>query len=132
MHASPDLSRSLKRLRVFFLLVFALSIPFWLLGAATDLQLLPGLSVSALMGFCPMVAALILVYREKGATGALALLRRSFDFKQIESKRWFMPTLFLMPAVSLMVYGVMRWASLPVPPAQFHLFSVLLMFTGFL
>lgn len=69
MHTRPDLSSSLKRLRVFFLLVFALSIPFWLMGAATDLQLMPGLSVSALMGFCPMVAALILVYRDKGATG---------------------------------------------------------------
>lgn len=131
MHTSPDLSSSLKHLRVFFLLVFALSIPFWLMGAATDLQLMPGLSVSALMGFCPMVAALILVYRDKGTTGALALLRRSFDFKRIKSKRWVMPTLLLMPAVSLIVYGVMRWTSLPVPPAQFHFFPALLMFAAF-
>ena len=131
MHASPNLSTSLKRLRV-FLLVFALSLPFWLLGAASDLQLMPGLSVSALMGFCPMVAALILFHRDKDATGTLALLRRFLDFKRIKSKRWFRPTLLLMPAISLMVCGVMRWASLPVPPAQFHLFSVLLMFAGFL
>ena len=41
----------------FFLLVFALSIPFWLAGGLTDLQLMPGLPVSALMAFCPMTAA---------------------------------------------------------------------------
>ena len=131
MHASPDLSGSLKRLCVFLLLVFALSLPFWLLGAATDLQLMPGLSVSALMGFNPMVAALILTYRDKGATGAWSLLRRSFDFRRIKSKRWLVPTLLLMPAVSLMVYGVMRWTSMPVPPAQFQLLPALLMFVAF-
>jgi len=31
--------------RKFFLLVFALSNPFWLMGGVTDLQLMPGLSV---------------------------------------------------------------------------------------
>lgn len=115
----------------FFLLVFALSIPFWFIGGMTDLQLMPGLSVSALMGFCPMVAALILTYWGKGVAGARALLRRSFDFKRIKSKRWLMPTLLLMPTFSLIVYGVMRWTSMPMPPAQFHLFPTLLMFAAF-
>lgn len=50
-----------------FLLVFALSIPFWLIGTITDLQLTPGLSVSALMAFCPMAAALILRRRDSGS-----------------------------------------------------------------
>lgn len=54
MFANPEPSGSLKRLRVFFLLVFALSLPFWLLGAATDLQLMPGLSVSALFSGNPL------------------------------------------------------------------------------
>ena len=115
----------------FFALVIGLSIPFWLLGAATDLQLMPGLSVSALMGFNPMVAALILIYRDKGAAGAWSLLSRSFDFRRIKSKRWLVPTLLLMPAVSLMVYGVMRWTNMPVPPAQFQLLPALLMFVAF-
>ena len=115
----------------FFLLVFALSIPFWVIGGATDLQLMPGLSVSALMGFCPMAAALILVYRDKGATGARALLKRSFDFNRIKSRRWLVPVLLLMPAVSLVVYGLMRWTGMPLPAAQFHLFPALLMFIAF-
>ena len=83
------------------------------------------------MGFCPMVAALILTYRDKGATGAYSLFRRSFDFNRIKSKRWLVPTLLLMPAVSLMVYGVMRWTGMPVQPAQFHLLPTLLMFLAF-
>ena len=131
MLANLDLSGSLKRLRVFFLLVFALSLPFWLLGAATDLQLMPGLSVSALAAFAPMAAALLLVHLNKTSVGMRALLKRSFDFKRIKSKRWLVPTLLLMPAVSLMVYGVMRWTGMPVQPAQFHLLPALLMFLAF-
>jgi uncharacterized protein len=48
----------------FFLLVFALSIPFWLVGATAGLQLLPGLPVAALMFVCPATAALICVFSE--------------------------------------------------------------------
>ena len=44
----------------FFVLVFSLSTPFWWIGNVTDLQLMPGLSVSVLMAFCPMIAMLYL------------------------------------------------------------------------
>ena len=131
MHASLDLSGSLKRLRVFFLLVFALSLPFFLLGAATDLHLMPGLSVSALAAFAPMAAALVLVHQNKTSADMLALFNRSLDFKRIRDKRWLLPVLFLMPTVSLLVYGLMRSMNIPVPPAQFQLFSALLMFSAF-
>ncbi len=69
----------------FFLLVFALSVPFWLVGAITGHQLMPGLSVSALMTFCPLAAALILVHREDGVSGQVKLLRRAVDFKRTSS-----------------------------------------------
>lgn len=49
------------RLLSFFLLVFALSVPFWVIGAATGVELLPGLPVAGLMAFCPAIAASILV-----------------------------------------------------------------------
>ena len=122
---------SSARLRVFFLLVFALSLPFWLIGGATDFEVMPGLSVSALMGFCPMAAALILVSIDKGAAAALALLLRSFDFKRIKSKLWLVPVLLLMPAVSLVVYGLMRWMDTPLPAAHFHAWPALLMLGAF-
>jgi membrane protease YdiL (CAAX protease family) len=115
----------------FFLLVFALSVPFWVLGAVTDLQLMPGLSISALMTFCPVAAALILVSRENKARGATELLRRSFDFRRITRKRWYVPVLLLMPAVSVVVYTLMRWKDLPLPAPQFRVGESLLMSLGF-
>jgi uncharacterized protein len=115
----------------FFALVFLLSTAFWVLAVLTGLQLMPGLSVSALMAFCPMAAALILVYRSGGTADAKALLKRSFDFKRIKSKRWLLPILLLMPTVSLVVYGLMRWMDTPLPVAQFNLIPALLIFLAF-
>ncbi len=115
----------------FFLLVLVLSVPFWLIGAATELQLMPGLSISALMAFCPMVAALILVHRESGAKGATKLLRRSFDFNRITAKRWYVPILMTMPAVNVVVFALMRWMDMPLPAPQFSALVALLMFLAF-
>ena len=115
----------------FFLLVFALSVPFWMLGSVTDLQLMPGLSISALMTFCPTAAALILLYRENKAKGATDLLRRSFDFKRIKRTRWYVPVLLLMPAVSVVVYMLMRWMDPPLPASQVTVVGTVLMSLGF-
>jgi membrane protease YdiL (CAAX protease family) len=115
----------------FFLLVFALSIPFWLAGAMSDLQLMPGLSVSALMAFCPIAAALILVHRERGSAGVTELLKRSFDFKRIRSKRWYIPVLFLFAGVNVAVYGLMRWLDMPLPAPQILVPVAALMFLAF-
>ncbi|WP_411280479.1 type II CAAX prenyl endopeptidase Rce1 family protein [Gemmatimonas sp.] len=99
----------------FFVLVFALSVPFFGLGSLTDLQLMPGLSVSALATFCPLVAALLLLRRESGTTSVQALLSRSVDFSRITDKRWYLPILLLMPTVSVVVYELMRVLDLPLP-----------------
>ena len=115
----------------FVALVFAFSIPFFVMGGATNLQLMPGLSVSALAAFAPVAAALVLVFRDGGTADMLALLRRSFDFTRIQDKRWLVPVLFLMPAVSLAVYGLMRWMGTPMPAAQFQLLPAVLMFIAF-
>ncbi len=115
----------------FFALVFGLSLPFWLMGAATDLQWMPGLSVSALAAFCPMVAALILVHRERRTAGVVELLRRSFDFKRIEAKRWYLPILLLMAGVNVAVYGLMRWLDMPLPAPQFEVLAAALMWLAF-
>ena len=115
----------------FFALVFGLSMPFWLMGAATDLQLMPGLSVSALGAFCPAVAALLLVHRERSAAGVTELLRRTFDFKRITGKRWYVPILLLIAGVNVAVYGLMRWLDMPLPAPQIGLLSAALMFLAF-
>ena len=127
----------------FFALVFALSAPFWWIGSVTGLQLMPGLSVSVLMAFCPMVAALLLVHRDSGMAGTWVLLKRSVDFKRISDKRWYLPILLLMPVASLVVYDLMRLLGLPLPPsataamsiaqvlADLRILPVLLMFAAF-
>lgn len=91
-----NLSTSRRSPFQFFLLVFVLSIPFWLIGAVTRLQLLPSLPVSSLM------AALILVYRENKTAGMIALLKRSFDYKRISAKIWYAPIILLMPGVMVL------------------------------
>ena len=65
-------------LPAFFLLVFALSLPLWIIGAVIRSQLRPGLPVSgALMAFCPAAAALLLVCRltarRRGSPGGVWL-----------------------------------------------------------
>jgi membrane protease YdiL (CAAX protease family) len=122
---------ALSHLPAFFLLVFALSVPFWLIGGATDLQLLPGLSVSALAGFAPMAAALVLVHFDTKSAGKLALPKRSTDFKRINDKGWLVPVLLLMPTISLVVYSMMRWMDMPLPAPELHVGPAVLMSIGF-
>jgi len=115
----------------FFVLVFALSVPLWLIGAAVDVQLLPGLPLGALGAVCPSLAALILVHQEDKAAGVTELLKRSFDCGRIESKAWYVPAVLLMPAVSVVVYGLMGWMVGPLPTPQFPVLATLLMFLVF-
>lgn len=67
----------------FFALVFALSIPLWIVGAIgpDTTKILPiKLPISALMTFCPLLAAAILVYKKQKMQGVKQLLRQSFYF----------------------------------------------------
>ncbi len=99
----------------FLALVFALAIPFWVVGGLTGRQLLPGLPEAALMVICPVLAALILTYRESGSAGAAQLLKRALDFKRVTAKVWYVPVLLLMPLVMVLSFGVMRLTGTQVP-----------------
>jgi len=112
-------------------LVFALSIPFWLVGAATGLQLLPGLPVAALMCICPVTAALICVYKENKTAGVTELLKRSIDFKRIRTRIWYVPIILLMPGVMVLSYGMMRLMGVPLPAPRFTVLSALVMSVTF-
>lgn len=102
----------------FFLLVFALSIPVWVIGEFTEFQLLPGLPVAALGFVCPALAALILVPRERGTDGARRLLWRAFDWGRVQAKVWYAPTLLLMPGLTFLSLVVVRSMGTPVPPLR--------------
>lgn len=99
----------------FFLLVFALSAPPFVMGALIPLELLPSLPVSSLSVLCPVTAAAILLYREESWTGVTDLLKRSFDYRRIEAAIWYLPTVLLMPAVAILAYGLMRLMRIPLP-----------------
>ena len=111
----------------FFGLTFALSIPFWIAGAVTNIQLLPAIPVSALGLVCMVGAASILVYRENGLTGVRALLERSFDFNRVTAKIWYLPTILLMPCVMVSSYVVMRLMGVELPAPQVSFVATLIL-----
>jgi membrane protease YdiL (CAAX protease family) len=111
----------------FFLLTFALAIPFWVLGEMIGVQLLPGLPGAALMFVCPGLAALILVHRESGLEGAKELLKRGFDYKRIKAKAWYAPILILNPAIAALSYAVLRLIGTPVPEPRTPILATLVL-----
>jgi membrane protease YdiL (CAAX protease family) len=116
----------------FLLLVFSFSVPLSLLGTVIGIELLPGLPLSSVVvAFCPMMAALVLVYRENRCQGVIELLKRSFDYKRIKAKAWYLPTVLLMPGVMTLEYGLLRLMGSPVPVPQFPVLAPLVMFLAF-
>ncbi len=115
----------------FFILVFALSVPFWLAGALTTLQILPGLPVSSLSFVCPATAALICVYRESKTAGVTQLLKRSFDYKRIKARIWYAPIFLLMPGVIVLSYELMRMMGMSLPAPHFAVLATMAMLPVF-
>lgn len=98
----------------YLLLVFALSIPFWLLGGGR-LPLPVVLPASALMFVAPLMAASILMVHRGGWSGLRALWGRVADHRRVRDMRWYLPVLFLYPVVMVLSYGAMRLARRPLP-----------------
>jgi uncharacterized protein len=115
----------------YVVLTFALSIPFWVAGALTTLQLLPGLPVSALGLLCMLGAAAILVYREHGRAAVVTLLKRSFDFERVRAKIWYVPTILLMPCIMVVSYAAMRLTGVALPAPQFSIATTLMLIVVF-
>jgi len=106
-------TRQNKLLRFFFV-VFVFSLPFWLIGHVTGLELSPGLPISALMSLCPTMAASMLLYWEHDADAVIRLLKRSLDYERIKAKTWYMAIIFVMPCATLLSYGIMRFMGFPL------------------
>ena len=101
----------------FFLLVTALSIPWWIMGAFVHIGGLPqNLPVSDLiLTFMPMTAALMLVRRSDPPGGVWRLVRRAVDARQIRHRWWLLPILLVMPLLYLLTYEGMRLTGKPLP-----------------
>lgn len=130
MAESEPANSSDRDLWSFGWMVLLLSTPFWVVGAATDEELLPGLPVSSLMIAAPVTSAAMLVHRSGGSAGVVALLRRSFDHRRIRSRVWYLPTIVLLPLAMVVMYGVMSALGRPLPDSttiRWHAAPVLLL-----
>lgn len=103
----------------FFVLVYAMSAPFWILstliGASGLPDSIPPTDIGAAL--TPVIAAMILSFRENGASGIKALLQRTFDFRRIKQRGWLFSAALLFPLLYVLTYYAMRLLSLPVPSA---------------
>jgi len=116
----------------FVLLLFGLSIPLWVIGAIYDVQLFPGFKLFQLPLAMPAVAALILIYRENGITGVIVLLKRTYDFRNIKPRIWYLPILLIYPSISFLGYWILRLSGASIPAPQFSLVILLGYSTVFL
>ncbi|GAB4465413.1 MAG: type II CAAX endopeptidase family protein [Anaerolineae bacterium] len=117
----------------FFLLVFLITLPFWLFGGHR-LPLRINLPVSALAFFNPSIAAALLSYGEHGLSALKEWFRKIFDYRKITNRLWYIPVLLLMPFIYFLSYVIMRVRGLPLPdpvevplsatPAYFLMFFV--------
>ncbi|HLO18736.1 MAG TPA: CPBP family glutamic-type intramembrane protease, partial [Anaerolineales bacterium] len=100
---------------------FGLSIPLWVIGAIYDVQLFPGFKLFQLPLAMPAVAALILIYRQSGRDGVVALLKRTYDFRNIKSKIWYLPILLIYPSIGFLDYLIQRMSGTSMPSLHFSL-----------
>ena len=116
----------------FFALVFVLSIPFWVLGAISDMELMPGLPLSSLMVVCPALAAFILRWRSYGRRGAMALLARAADIWRLRSPLFIALLVLINPALYVVAYVIQRAFGVDLPAPDIQLGPTLILFAIFL
>jgi membrane protease YdiL (CAAX protease family) len=122
MEASAIGDRSLSR---YFLLLFGLCIPVWIVGAIFDVQLFPGFKLFQAGLAMPMIASLLLTYQEHGWAGTAALVRRTCDVARIRPRIWLLPILVVYPSVGLINYWILRLAGADIPAPTFSLIGFL-------
>jgi len=83
----------------FFVLLYAMSAPFWIVSTFIGESRLPDNIPVTDIGatLTPTIAAMILSYRENGASGIKALLQRTFDFRRIKQRGWLITAVVLFP-----------------------------------
>ena len=117
---------------IFFLLVHLLSVPFYVLGAfggrLPRLQLLPD---SALMAFVPMLAALILIYRSRGAAGIVIAAQNILAASRSTSLRWCIIAVSFLPFICILEFGIMRLTGIAVPFPQIAFGELIFYFVAF-
>ena len=122
--------RRVGNVSAFFILIFVISIPLYILAALVPQELVLFLALT--LAPVPITAALILTYRENGSEGARRLLKRSFDIKRITKKSWYVPIFFLVPALFFLALVLMVLMGEPVPEPLFPVVAAPVAFLIFL
>jgi uncharacterized protein len=107
----------------FFLIVFGLSIPLWIIDLMIDAKrtsLLNFSIIDIVTAFIPLIAGCILIYKEQGKSGVYKLFKRIFDYSRITKKIWYAPIVFLPFLMYLLIYTVIRVLGLSLP-SEFHI-----------
>lgn len=117
----------------FFLLVFILSVPFWILGTFVNTTgIFPiNLPIAALMLLCPITAAIILTRKADKKNGVKLLLSRVVDYNKIKNPIWYLPTFLLIPILMLSACAIMKWLNIPIPKQNVHLIDTIILFVLF-
>ena len=119
---------------IFFILLFVLSIPFWILGfiGPDTTKIFPiNLPISALMTFCPLLAAVILVYKKQKVQGVKELLKQSFDIKKIKNKKWYLPIILLLPIITWLSYLYVKYTGTLLLSPPISLLSICIFFIAY-
>ena len=124
-----------ESLIAFFVLTFLLSVPLYILNALAYLRIVGKPEIGplyiTLLTATPITAASILTLRKTGKTGLIKLLKRTFDFKRIEKKRWYFVCIFLMPLIFLPSIALITFTGVSVPSGLAPLMAVPLLLIFF-
>lgn len=86
-----------KQVLKFFLLVYILSAPFWVLQLFINNTNLPlDIPITDIVAaFTPLISACIFTYKNRGGKGVMTLLSRICDYKKLNITWWVIITIIL-------------------------------------
>ena len=100
----------------FFVLIYAISVPFWMvsghLGKSGLPDNIPLTDVGATLS--PAIAACTLIYMANGKAGLKQFLGRVCDYGRIKRTGWLILAIGFLPVLYVITYVAMRVAGLPV------------------
>ncbi|MBT3754872.1 MAG: CPBP family intramembrane metalloprotease [Candidatus Cloacimonetes bacterium] len=119
----------------FFIITFLLTLPGYVLCglASNNIFFSEEMAISfiALSAIAPIGAALILTHGEKKKGNIKKLLKRSFDYKKITQKIWFLPILFLLPLLFAIALTIMIFTDYTIPVPMFPITAIPVLFFSF-
>ena len=101
---------------MYFILVFAMSAPFWILGfLLRDTRLPLDIPVTDVLAtLSPLLAAWILTYRTSGKAGVRQLFARLFDYPKIPASKW-LAIVGIPLTIFGLIYVILRLAGVTIP-----------------